>query len=89
MKIVIKYKKLGKEKVHGLAYEDGEVVIDSRLKGRKHLEILIHEVSHLLWAEADEATIVEKSITLTRILWKEGYRRVDNSKHLPLQDGSK
>jgi hypothetical protein len=89
MKIKITYKKLGKEKVHGLAWSDGEIYIDSRLKGRKHLEILIHEVAHLLWAEDDEDAIVEKSITLTKILWKEGYRRVDNSRDLPLQDGSK
>lgn len=89
MKITIKYKKLGKEKVHGLAWSDGEIHIDSRLKGRKHLEICIHEVAHLLWPEDDEDAIVEKSVTLTKILWKEGYRRVDNSKDLPLQDGTK
>jgi hypothetical protein len=89
MKIVIKYKKLGKEKVHGLAWSDGEINIDSRLKGRKHLEIIIHEVAHLLWPEDDEDAIIEKSVTLTKILWKEGFRRVDNSKDLPLQDGSK
>lgn len=89
MKITIKYKKLGKEKVHGLAWSDGEINIDSRLKGRKHLEIIIHEVAHLLWPEDDEDAIIEKSVTLTKILWKEGFRRVDNSKDLPLQDGSK
>ena len=89
MIIRIKYKKLGKEQVHGLAWADGEIHLDSRLKGRKHLEILIHEVSHVLWPNDDEEEIVEKSIILTKILWKEGYRRVDNSKSLPLQDGTK
>jgi hypothetical protein len=37
----------------------------------------------------DEETIIEKSVTLCKILWKEGYRRVDNSNDTPLQDGSK
>jgi hypothetical protein len=35
-----------------------------------------------------EQAIIKKSITLTKILWAEGYRRVDNSNDMPLQDGS-
>ena len=88
MRIKIIYKKLGKEKVHGLAWSDGDLYLDPRLKGKKHCEILIHEVLHLLNPMDSEQAIIKKSITLTKILWAEGYRRVDNSNDMPLQDGS-
>jgi hypothetical protein len=44
---------------------------------------------HLLQPEDTEEEIVEKSIALTKILWKENYRRIDQSDHEPLQDGTK
>ena len=89
MKIKIIHKKLGREQAHGIAESDGVIYIDPRLKGRKLLEIYIHEWTHLLYPDASEEEVVEKSIVLTKLLWKLGYRQVDNSKHLPLQDGSK
>lgn len=89
MKIKVIHKKLGREQAHGIAESDGIVYIDSRLKGKKHLEILLHECMHLLNPIDDEDSIVDKSVTLCNILWKEGYRRVDNSNDVPLQDGSK
>jgi len=88
VKIKIIYKKLGREQAHGIAESDGNVYIDARLKGKKHCEILIHEVLHLLNPKDDEKTIIRKSVTLTKILWNEGYRRVDDSNDEPLQDGS-
>lgn len=89
MKIKVIYKKLGREQAHGIAESDGVIYIDPRLKGRKLLEIYVHEVLHLLYPEASEEEVIEKSIVLTKFLWRMGYRQVDNSKHLPLQDGSK
>ena len=89
MKIKVIHKKLGREQAHGIAESDGIVYIDSRLKGKKHLEILLHECMHLLNPIDDEELIVDKSVTLCNILWKQGYRRVDNSNDVPLQDGSK
>lgn len=89
MKIKVIYKKLGREQAHGIAESDGVIYIDPRLKGRKLLEIYIHEVMHLLYPEASEEEVIEKSVILTKLLWRLGYRMVDNSKHLPLQDGSK
>jgi hypothetical protein len=89
MKIKIIYRKLGREQAHGIAESDGVVYIDSRLKGRKKMEILIHELLHLQNPLDDEETIINKSVTLCKILWKEGYRQVDNSNDTPLQDGSK
>ena len=89
MRIKVIYKKLGREQAHGIAESDGIIYIDPRLRGRKELEILIHETYHLLEPEASEEQVIEKSVILTKLLWKMGYRKVDNSKHLPLQDGSK
>jgi len=86
--IKVKYKKLGKEKVWGLADSQGIIYLDSRLNGKKHLEILIHETLHLLYPEDSEDEIVEKSIVLTNIIWKQRYRRLEEEKKMRLQDGT-
>ena len=88
MRIKIIYSKLGKEQAYGISSSDGVIEIDERLKGKKHCEILIHEILHLLNPKDDEKTIIRKSVTLTKILWNEGYRRVDDTNDEPLQDGS-
>jgi len=86
--IKVKYKKLGKEKVWGLADSQGIIYLDSRLKGKKHLEILIHETLHLLYPEDSEDEIIEKSIVLTNIVWNQRYRRLEEEKKMRLQDGT-
>jgi hypothetical protein len=88
VRIKIIYKKLGREQAHGIAESDGNIYLDPRLRGMKHAEILIHEVLHLLNPKDSELAIIRKSITLTKVLWKEGYRRVDDTNDEPLQDGS-
>jgi hypothetical protein len=88
-KIRIKYRKLGKEKAWGIAHSDGLIEIDPSVKSKKHLEIVIHEVLHILFSEASEEQIENKSITLTKILWSEHYRRIEPEVHQPLQDGTK
>ncbi len=88
MKIKIIYRKLGKEQAYGISSSDGVIEIDERLKGKKMMEILIHEVLHLLNPKDDEKTIIRKSVTLTKVLWSEGYRKIDDTIDLPLQDGS-
>ena len=88
MRIKIIYRKLGKEQAYGISSSDGVIEIDERLKGKKHCEILIHEVLHLLNPKDDEKTIIRKSVTLTKVLWSEGYRKIDDTIDLPLQDGS-
>jgi hypothetical protein len=89
MRIKVIHKKLGREQAHGIAESDGTIYIDPRLTGRKRLEIYIHEVHHLLNPLHTEEETIKQSVILTKLLWKMGYRMVDNSKHLPLQDGSK
>ena len=79
--------KLGREKIHGLA-DVYPLLIDSRLKGKKELEIMIHEMLHYLDMSMDEETVVRHSILLTNSLWFEGFRKVDNRNDLPMQDGT-
>lgn len=87
-RIRVKYAKLGRAQAWGLAdIENNCVELDDRLKGKKHLEILTHELVHILLPRASEQFVEHVSINLTNILWKEGYRRIDLSPHPPLQDG--
>lgn len=84
----IKFKrvKLGRQKVWGHA-DEYPLQIDDRLRGKKELEIYVHESMHYLFPQASEQDIEKKAILLTNTLWHEGYRKVDNSNNIPLQDG--
>lgn len=68
-----------------MAHSEGVIEIDERLKGRKHLEILLHECLHILYPLDSESDIVRNSVILMRTLWKEGYRRVENHEDMPVQ----
>lgn len=83
--IKVKYSKLGRQKAWGMAHSEGVIEIDERLKGRKHLEILLHECLHILYPLDSESDIVRNSVILMRTLWKEGYRRVENHEDMPVQ----
>lgn len=88
--IKVKFSKLGREKSWGYAhYEDYSVEVDIRARGKKLLEILTHESTHLILPEADEDEVERISIAITNMLWSQGYRRVDNSNTVPMQDGKK
>lgn len=80
----IHHKKLGQRNAWGIAEFD-EIFIDTRVKGRKHLEIAIHETLHVVFPNMSEDTVKESAKELTRILWKMNYRRVDNDRGQPLQ----
>lgn len=82
------YKKLARRNAFGLVEDESDVVnIDPRVKGRKHLEILIHETFHIFYPHWSEDKIVRDAAELTRLLWEQGYRRVDNDATQALQDG--
>lgn len=86
-RIKVKYRKLGK--YYGLAHSTDFIEIDERIKGKKHLEILLHESLHILFPSLEEDEIVAKSVILTNTLWHEKYRRIEDQADVPLQDGSK
>lgn len=84
----VKYKKL--KRVWGLADLDNKVIeVNVTARGKKHLEIIVHESMHLLFPDLSEEDIEKKSIFITNTLWYEKYRRIDDTNHTPLQDGSK
>lgn len=85
-KIKISYRKLGRELAYGQA-SGNSIELDPRLKGVKHLEILNHEIIHILFPELSEEETINASIRLTKTLWSEGYRRIDNNDKDKLQDG--
>jgi hypothetical protein len=53
-----------------------QIVVDSRLKDRIELEILIHEMHHAMNWSLSEDFITESSRDLANALWKLGYRKV-------------
>ena len=84
-RIKIVYKKLGREKIYGHA-DDYPLTIDSRIKGLKKIEIIIHECLHYLQPELSEGDVVIVSVRLARTLWYESVRFTDNTDTEPLQD---
>lgn len=71
------YKKMGAH-VYALFHPDKNVIeIDERLKGKRAMEIHLHEISH--WAQPDlrEDDIRKLSRKLTEYLWREGYRKIE------------
>lgn len=86
-KIKVVYKKLGRSGAWGQAGD--HIEIDPRIRGKKHLEILIHEGLHVLLPILSEEAVTDIAIILTNTIWEEHYRRIDNSNETPLQDGKK
>lgn len=78
--------KLGRNKAWGMAHADDNIIeIDARLKGKKRLEILIHEALHLLNPDMEEDDVILQSQKICLTLWKLNYRQVDNDQSQPLQ----
>lgn len=76
MKVV--YRKLGKEKAWGQAHiDDNTIEIDPRLRGRRKMEILIHEALHILNPEMSETKVLEQGRRIANLLWKQHFRQVD------------
>lgn len=77
-KITVKKRKLGREKCWGQAFVGEDYMeVDQTLRGKRRLRIYAHEILHLLWPDASEKEIEEKSTILTDTLWNEGYRWSD------------
>lgn len=75
--IKVNHRKLGKEKVWGLAHIGfNHIEIDERLKGRRHLLYMIHEALHIIHPEWSETKVVKVSRALCKLLWTQNYRRI-------------
>lgn len=69
------YKRL--KRAWGYAYIHlDKIELYDKLKGRKHLEILIHEKLHLMFPDLDEQAIIRHAKELSSLLWKQDYRRL-------------
>lgn len=69
--------------------DSNTIEIDVNARGKKEMEILIHEMLHLLWEDESEEDVERKSILMTNTLWQQKYRRIDDTNKQPLQDGTK
>jgi len=56
---------------------NGTIEIDPRLRGKKHLEVMIHEYLHL-HPEWTEEKVTETGVCLSDFLWKNHYRKVES-----------
>lgn len=78
--IKIRFKKLGREKAAGLAYKEERVIyIDPTQKGVMLLDTVIHEIIHCQQPDLSEEAVTEFANEMSDLLWKVGYRWVDNS----------
>ncbi|CAB4218615.1 hypothetical protein UFOVP1605_37 [uncultured Caudovirales phage] len=72
------YRKMGKHNAFAL-FVNNEIHIDSRMKGKKELELHLHELSHWALPEFTEEEVRVLSRKFTEYLWREGYRKTDNN----------
>jgi len=68
--VKIIHRKLGREKVWGLAHSDGIIELDERLRGYKYLLYLIHEFMHLRHPEWSERRVRSESTKMARVIWR-------------------
>ncbi len=83
-KIKLKVKKLGREKADARVFPDSLIIeVDPRLKGKRRLEVLIHELYHLGRFPRDNETLEKEEHEVTKVseflaenLWRFGVRCV-------------
>lgn len=81
-RIKVRYRKLGKEQALGLAYQNKNLIeIDSRLKGKRLLTTLVHEILHIQNPDWSENKVEVQSKGMADVLWKQHFRKVDNKNY--------
>ena len=79
--IVVREKKLGRErvdgsKVWGFCYKDDNLIeIDPRQRPKRYFNTLVHELLHLVFPDASETKITRSADIIVRELWKAKYRK--------------
>jgi hypothetical protein len=72
------HKKLGREHAWGMAdHAHRTIWLDPRLRGKRRLEITVHELMHLLYAKESEENVDHAGRLIARILWREGWRKIE------------
>lgn len=72
------YRKMGKHQAFALF--DGQIHIDTKFKGKKELELHLHELYHWAIPKLTEDQVRALSRKFTDYLWREGYRKTDTDK---------
>ncbi len=75
-RIKIVERKLGHERVMGLAYAEGLIEVDPRQRARVMMNTLIHEATHLAMPSLSESAVKKIAGKATRVLWAMDYRRL-------------
>lgn len=75
----VKERKLGRHKADGLYLPDGTIEIDPRIRGKRRLEVLIHEIDHHLHPEKTEEAVTKDAEKIAEILWRERVRIIDEA----------
>jgi hypothetical protein len=56
--------------------EQDKIELYNGLKGKHHLNIIIHEKLHLLFPDHEERAIRKMAKEMANMLWKDGYRKI-------------
>lgn len=70
-------RKLGREGAVGLSYGDGVIEVDPRQCPFDYLDTLIHECLHEVFPDKPEEDVYPAATAIAKVLWKQGFRRVD------------
>lgn len=60
---------------------EGKIWIHKYLPQRSRLNTLIHEILHCLEPEWSESKVSKRAGQICKVLWKQGYRRIDKKKN--------
>lgn len=60
--------------------EDCTITIDPRQSKREYLSTLCHEWLHLAIPSASERNIIKLEKSLAKLIWNNGYRKIDKNK---------
>jgi len=83
----IVYKKLGRRKATGLVEPDSDIIYaDERLRGDELLDVLCHEGTHILQPYLTEEAVNHIGLEMSKMLWKDGWRKVDFNNDPPIED---
>ncbi len=51
------------------------IQLSTKIEGKLHLEVLIHEKLHIMFPDLEEYKIEELGKDMCEVIWSEGYRR--------------
>lgn len=75
--ITVTRRKLGRHKAVGLAHGNGKIEVDERLKGKHHLDVLIHEFLHEWEWCLPERIVTSLATSLAKFLHRNRVRIIE------------